>query len=498
MVPKDLREYLASLQQAGMLLEVNQEVDWNLEAACIGGMMQRVGFGRYGLVFNNIKGYGGGGGRLAMCLYNAKPWRSWERVAFAMGLGKNTTLQQFREVFVKGIRNPIKPMEVSVAAAPCKEVIKVGKDVNLLDFPFPFIHSTDGGRYSTEHGIINQDPDTGWINYGLYRFMVKGPRRGGALWTFRQHGPNIYYLKYEARGKTMPFCLAIGGGALNFVAATLSAGVGVCEYDLIGGLMEEPMEVVRAETNNLLVPARAEIILEGEVRPRERTDEGPFGEYVGFTHGRNVSPIFRINCVTYRKNPIIPVSVEGCRWAEPVSMVVGDALSGWEGYVSNMGFEGVECWSNGDIYSQYLFKKEDFSSPQEKQQLAQASYAYKQMVPGHWQVMFDRDANFTDTRDLNEEIALNFDPRDHKLYLTDQDPIMYPLSFYTDAENRFRGTDAAKLTTDCTTKFKDQRFVPRKDLFEKAYPEDLRSSVEKRWTKLGFDEPFEIKEVYRR
>lgn len=497
MVPKDMREYLALLEREGMLLKVDQEVDWNLEAACVGGMMQRVGFGRYALVFNNIKGYGPGGGRLAMCLYNARPWKQWERVALCMGLGKDATLSQFGEAFIRGIKNPIKPIEVSAAGAPCKEVIKVGKDVNLLELPFPFIHSTDGGRYSTEHGIINQDPDTGWTNYGLYRFMVKGPRRGGALWTFRQHGPNIYYLKYEARGNSMPFCLAIGGGALNFVAACLSAAVGVCEYDVIGGLSGEPLEVVRAETNNLLVPARAEIIIEGEVRPRERIDEGPFGEYVGFTHGRNISPIFRVNCVTYRQNPIIPVSVEGCRWAEPVSMVVGDAFSGWTGHVSSLGFEGIECWANGDIMSQYLFKG-DFASPQEKQQLVQACYAFKQMVPGHWQVIFDGEANFTDPRDINEEIALNSDPRDHKLYLTDSDCMMYPLSFFTDAENRFRGTDAAKLTTDCTTKFKDPRFVPRKALFEKAYPEDVKTYAEKMWSKLGFDEPLEIKEVYRR
>lgn len=497
MVPRDLREYLALLEREGMLLKIDQEVDWNLEAACIGAMMQRVGFGRYAIVCNDIKGYGPGKGRLAFCLYNAKPWQQWQRVALAMGLGKNVTFNQFKETFLKGLKSPVRPREISAEGAPCKEVIKLGKDVNLLELPFPFIHSTDGGRYSTEHGIINQDPDTGWTNYGLYRFMVKGPRRGACLWTFRQHGPNIYYLKYEQRGQTMPFCLAIGGGALNFVAACLSAAVGVCEYDVIGGLSGEPLEVVRAETNNLLVPARAEIVLEGEVRPWERTDEGPFGEYVGFTHGRYVSPIFRINCITHRRNPIIPVSVEGCRWAEPVSMVVGDALSGWLGYVSSLGFKNIECWSHPDILSQYL-SRGDFATPQEKQQLVQACYAFKQMVPGHWQAVFDKEANFTDARDIGEEIALNFDPRDYKLYLTDQDCLMYPLSFFTDAENRFKGTDAAKLTTDCTTQFKDPRFIPRKALFEKAYPEEVKARVEKMWSGLGFDEPFEIKEVYRR
>ena len=77
----------------------------------------------------------------------------------------------------------IKPTEISAADAPCKEVIKIGNEANLLELPIPFVHSTDGGRYLTSHGFVNQDPDTGWTNIGVYRFMVKGPRRGGMLIT---------------------------------------------------------------------------------------------------------------------------------------------------------------------------------------------------------------------------------------------------------------------------------------------------------------------------
>jgi len=494
-MPMDLRNYLDILEREGMLFKVEKEVDWKLEAACIATMMNRVGEGKYALLFENVKDYYPDKGRLLSCMFSPNRRRYWEKASIAMGLSRDVSYGDFRREFMKRIRKPIKPIEISKSDAPCKEVIKMGKDVNLLDFPIPFIHSKDGGRYITMNWVINQDPDTGWTNIGNYRWMIKDRRRGAALWTMGQHGPTIHFLKHEMRGQTCPVCIAVGGDPLGFLASTAMVGAGVCEYDLLGGLRGEPLEVVRAETNNLLVPASAELVIEAELRPGERTDEGPFGEYTGFTHGRSISPIFRVNCITYRKNPIIPFCVEGTKWYDGAGGSIYGMDFGWYEYVHDvMGIKGVnECHLTLDSAGGLLVTGLDPSYPGEVSKLAQTLFGFKATVTtGTSWVINDPDIDLTDNRDPLEEIALNFDPRTLKEFTSDQDTFVSPLFFYTDVENRFRGTDGAKFALDCTTKFKPWSY-PRKAIFEKAYPSEIQKYVKKNFSKLGFDEPFDDK-----
>jgi len=493
----DLRDYLKVLDEEGMLLTIEQEIDWNLEAACIATMMNRVGDGRYAILFNNVKGCYPDRGRLASCIFSPNRRRPWEKVAIAMGLPRNISYLQWRKEFLRRMKNPIKPMEISPSDAPCKEVIKMGKEANLLDLPIPMIHAADGGRYLTMNWIINRDPDSGWVNVGNYRWMVKGPRRGAALWTMGQHGPSIHYTKYEARGQSCPVCIAVGGDPLGFIAATAFVPAGICEYDLVGGLREEPLELVRAETSDLLVPATAEVVIEAEIRPEERTDEGPFGEYTGFTHGRNISPVFRINCITYRKNPIIPFAVEGTKWYDGIVAGICGMSYGWYEYACKQGIEGIiDCFLPIDSVSGLLAALIDPVTPEEVIRLAHVFYGFKQMFSGNgisW-IMCDPDVDFTDNRDLLEEIALNFDPRRLKLFMSEEDLPSYALHFYTDAENRFRNTDGGRYSYDCTTKFKPWG-RPRRDDFEHAYPEEIRDYVRENWTRFGFDEPFDDKSL---
>src|SRR3972149_1375152 len=490
----DLRDYLEILDSKGMLLKIDGEVDWNLEAACIATMLYRVSNGRYAILFENVKGYSPEGGRLVSCIFSPNRRRFWDRTAMAMGLPEDTPYHRLREEFFRRAKKLIKPNEISQADALCKEIIKVGKEPNLLDFPIPFLHANDGGRYLTMLGIVNKHPDTGWMNVGNYRWMVKGPRRGAALFVVGQQGPNIH-LVYEMRGESCSFCIYVGGDPLNFMVAVAGVPEGVCEYDVLGGLRDKPIEVVRAETNDILIPADAELVIEGEIRPGERTDEGPFGEYTGFTHGRSISPIFRVNCITYRKNPIIPFCVEGTKWYDGAGGSIYGMDFGWYEYVHDvMGIKGVnECHLTLDSAGGLLVTGLDPSYPGEVSKLAQTLFGFKATVTtGTSWVINDPDIDLTDNRDPLEEIALNFDPRTLKEFTSDQDTFVNPLFFYTDVENRFRGTDGAKFALDCTTKFKPWSY-PRKAIFEKAYPSEIQKYVKKNFSKLGFDESFDDK-----
>lgn len=492
----DFREYLEILDSEGMLTTIEQEVDWNLEAACITAMLQRVSQGQHFILFNNVKGYYPNKGRLVSVLRLLNRRRFWKVPSQMMGLPKDISLEDFRDEFLRRYMSPIKPTEISAADAPCKEVIRMGKDANLLDLPIPFVHSTDGGRYLTDHWVIDQDPDTGWTNVATYRFMVKGPRRGAALWTMGQQGPSIHYMKYEARGKVCPVAIAIGGDPLAPYVLAASLPAGVCEYDYIGGLRGEPLELVRAETSNLLVPAQAEVVIEAELRPGERTDEGPFGEITGFTHGRNLSPIFHINCVTHRKNPIIPVFVAGAKWgatAQGLSITVAPHI--YE-HLKPLGFRFGDACGDTDALTSFIAYTHDPESPQELNRFIHALLSQRGYIIYSNTIVCDLDVDIEDARDRWEQVGLNCNPQTFSQYQYG-DSFMYALHFFTDVENRFRNTDGGKCVFDCTTKFKNLDFVTRKDYFEKAFPDLVRERAKEIWSKLGFDEEWEDKRIVR-
>ncbi|MDO8723399.1 MAG: UbiD family decarboxylase [Syntrophales bacterium] len=487
----DLRDAIKLLEKEGRLITIDQEVDWYLEACAITGMMYRVNDGRYAVLYNNVKDYYPDKGRLIGNLWAGSRRRPWERVALFMGLPKDITRRQFLQEVTRRERNPVKPLEISAGDAPCKEIIKMGKEANLLDLPITFSHGTDGGRYLTILGVINQDPDTGWTNIGNYRWMVKSPRRGAALWQMGQHGPTIYYMKYEARGNTMPFCIALGGDPLFFTVACAPLPAGYCEYDFVGALRDKPLEVVRAETNNLLVPADAEVIIEGEVRPGERTDEGPFGEYSGYTQGRNISPIFRINCITMRKNPILPAHTEGIRWNDECGAIIGMET----GYLHDCERFGLKRPKDWWLYPQaYSLSAMPFEAtcPEDLKRLAQVSFYSKQSVfNGNLLIPCDPDVDTSDIRDVFEQVALNYDPR--TVIFSGQDVLNSPLNFFTDADSRAKYIDGGKRLWDATTQFKPWSY-PKKVSFEHAYPLEVREKVAETWSKLGFDQDIDRKE----
>ena len=490
----DLRNFLDALDKRGMLIKINKEVDWNLEAAAISAMLARVGNGQYVVLFENVKGYYPDKGRLVGCLYAPNRRKVWNKIALAMGMPPDVPYREFMPEFTKRMRRVIKPMEVSASEAPCKEVIKVGREANLLDLPIPFLHETDGGRYLTLHSIVNQDPDTGWINVGTYRWMVKGPRRGAALWVMGQHGPTIYYAKYEQRGNTMPFAIYNGGDPLAFIVSTSAVPSGVCEYDILGGLRGEPIRLVRCETNNVLVPADAEIVIEGEIRPGERIDEGPFGEYTGYTHGRNMSPVFRVNCITHRKNPIISFVTEGLKWAEDFPATLG-MMHGYREYAETTGIKSIKNLLYSMDTSPLIWFGIDPETPGEPARLGRLLMGHKAMINFNTVGLYDSDVDITDTRDAMEEFGLACDPRSLSDFTTDADVYLTPLTFISDAANRARGTDGGKNAWDCTSKFKHWK-KPKTAIFEKAYPFSIQERVKALWADLGFDEAFDIKDIY--
>ncbi len=304
---KDLREWLSFLKKENELHEINVEVDWDLEMADIERKVLEEG--GPALLFNNIKDYKNTRGRR----FHYGSLGTYGRVALMLGLPKDTSIPELMEVIRKRSNNPIKPVEVSTGSV--KENVVKGKDINLFEFPIPKSHERDGGRYiCTWHGTVVKDPDSGWINVGLYRGMAHEDGRSiGVILIMASHWGSIA-AKYKAMGKPMEVAIAIGTEpTLPFVACS-PYDREVCEYDIMGGLREEPVQLVRCETVDLLVPADAEIVIEGKLSMDEKDwkMEGPFGEYTGYYGGiRTLRPSIEVTCITHRDDPILQGSVEG-------------------------------------------------------------------------------------------------------------------------------------------------------------------------------------------
>ncbi|MDY6864196.1 MAG: UbiD family decarboxylase [Thermodesulfobacteriota bacterium] len=296
----NLRGFLNALEERNDLARIQTEVDWNLE---IGAIAQEATVRKSpALLFENIKDYKHTPGRkLLMNAYATK-----ERLSLALGLDEKTGYRQMVETVRSRAKNVIKPRLLS--SGEVKDIIHKGKEVDLLEFPVPFLHKKDGGRYvATLDIVVTKDPDSGWVNLGLYRGMLHDLRSIGLYLAGPRHGM-MHAKKYYSMGKRMPVAIAIGVDPLVLMSAVAEVPVNVSEYDIAGGLKNEPVSLVKCETVDLEVPASAEIVIEGttSLDPVTFKPEGPFGEYTGRYSGlgSHLRPVIEVSCISHQKDPI--------------------------------------------------------------------------------------------------------------------------------------------------------------------------------------------------
>ena len=199
---KDLREFIAKLEKEGEAQRIEEEVDWNTEA---GAMVRRAcEQGLPAPFFQKVKDYPDG--------YRifGTPLGSHKRIAIAMDMDPNTPIKKLIEEYIKRKQQPIKPILVN--DGPCKENIHTGDEVDLLEFPVPMVHEGDGGRYiGTWHLTIGKDPDSGWMNWGMYRHRLHNKNTVAIEASPHTHFGILRTQKYEARNKSMEVAIAIGG-----------------------------------------------------------------------------------------------------------------------------------------------------------------------------------------------------------------------------------------------------------------------------------------------
>lgn len=338
-IVKDMRDWISWLEEEGQLARVKAPVHWDEEM----GTIARRSYDVYGdaspaMLFENICDYPAPGPSQVFL----GQFRSYARLAMMFGLDPRTTQRKHIIAAYRECMRNLVPRE-TVKTGPCKEVIKKGADIDVLEFPVPLWHRRDGGRYiGTMHGVVTKDLNSDWINVGLYRVMILDKNRLAVyLRPGRQH-IGQQFLAYRDAGKKMPVAIVIGlEPALPFCASTGIPRM-VCEYDVAGAIKGAPLQVVQGETVDLPVPANAEIVVEGFIDPTETAPEGPFGEYPGY-YGEipDRSPVMHVTAVTHRRNPIFQGSLEGHPINESHVMAsVSKTATAWEA-LENAGITGI-------------------------------------------------------------------------------------------------------------------------------------------------------------
>ncbi|ELY90219.1 carboxylyase-like protein [Natrialba hulunbeirensis JCM 10989] len=333
------REFLTVLENAGALTEIETPVSWDLEASAV--TMAANETDERIPVFESVEG-NGTAARLVGDPYRGPRGREFDHLARAFDLPKPARRSgpAYYAQLIDRLEKQREPTVIEPGTAPCKEVVRTraaedrdasasangsaktnadtdantdtNTDANLLEFPWPYIHQQDGGRYATLTTLVAPDPDGEWGRWSRHRAMIHGESRASVLFLAGEQLPNRYYYEYERRGEAMPVALTLGAGPAVTAASEMWIPVGRSEATFAGGLQESPIELVPCETNDLRVPASAELVIEGRILPEKRLDEGPFGDYFGYVNGpRRSMPVLAVDAITHRERPYLPFCVEG-------------------------------------------------------------------------------------------------------------------------------------------------------------------------------------------
>ena len=470
----DMREYLALLEDRGLLKRISADVDLKFEIGAIAARSLE----QHGpaLFFENVRGYP----RMPLVCNLIS---NIEQVALAFNVPPDEAAIHQR--VVEGMNHRIPSEELPKSAAACKEVIIPEDQVDIFAaLPTPWWHELDGGQYlGTTAGIVTRDPVTGILNMGAYRIMLKDKTTlsmsGGVRGRNSSTGPGggDHILSNEELGRPTPIAIVMGMDPLLTMAngSPVAPGAdgleGSMEYEAAGGWRGAPTEVVACETSDLLVPAHAEMVIEGEVVPNERTAEGPHGESTGF-YGENRNAFaIKIKCITHRRNFITYGLI--CQRVEDYPRQLLRSGSMQARLIKRTGFNNIrEVYFPEVGRHGMLIVSADISSPDQPKQIMDAIWSIEAW---RWIVIVDADCNVRDWEEVFWRVTASVEPG--------RDMVHSPVF---EQQQRSRGEvdfdpPSQGVGIDATMKFKASPSFPPVNKVR----EGLMARVAARWDELG-------------
>ena len=482
----DLREFIAFLEQRGELVRISQEVDPNLEMTEISDRTLRAK--GPALLFENPKGYD----TPALCNLFGTP----ERVAMGMGQESVSALRDVGTLLAflkepeppKGLRDlwekrhdfkqvlnmPVK----QIKSAPCQEIVLEGEQVDLDQLPIQTCWPGDVGPLVTWALAITRGPEKERQNLGIYRMQKIAKNKLIMRWLAHRGGA-LDYRDFQKKypGKPYPVAIALGADPATTLGAVTPVPDTLSEYAFAGLLRGEKTQVTKCIGSDLQVPASAEYVLEGFLHPGEEAEEGPFGDHTGYYNEVETFPVFTIDRITHRKDPIYHSTYTGRPPDEPA--ILGVALN--EVFVP--------------ILQKQFPEIVDFYLPPEGCSYRMAVVSMKKQYPGHakrvmlgvWSflrqfmytkfvIVTDDDVDVRNWEDVIWAMTTRMDPT-RDTVLVDNTPIDY-LDFASPVSGL-----GSKMGLDATNK------MPGETNREWGEPIEMDKSVKDRidalWSELG-------------
>lgn len=424
---RNTEHWIKTLEERGQLVRIKEYVNPHLEITEITDRISK----SYGpaLLFENT-------GTAFPLLINSMGTE--QRMAWALGKEKLDDVSEEIEALIKQLTSPkenildklkMLPALSNIASwmpktvsgkGECQEIIINNPDINI--FPVLKCWPEDGGPFLTLPVIHTKDPLTGMRNVGLYRMQVFGPTVTGMHWH-RHKVSARHFNEYKKLNKRMPVAVSLGGDPVYTYAATAPLPENVDEYMLAGFIRKKKVELVQCITQDVQVPAEADIIIEGYLDPHEEYIlEGPFGDHTGYYSLADYYPKFHITCITHRKNAVYPATIVGIppqedAWigkaTERIFLVPIKMMMVPEIVDMVLPVEGV--------FHNLVIVKINKEYPGQASKVMHSLWGAGQMMFTKIMIIVDGNINIHDTQEVAEYISKNFDPA-HDLYFT-QGPV---------------------------------------------------------------------------
>lgn len=310
----DLRDYLENLDKAGEFRRYDAAIDTRFE---VGAVAQRIAEkGGPAVQFTGVQG-GPAGASLVGATMNRGSQSIWGKLARVLDLEPTIKHPALLDEVVRRLDSSVKPMQVR--SGPCKRNVIRGDEINLEAMLAPWLHGDDGGRcMSFWAATIVQEPGSNYVAWDVTPHLVLGPRELGACIVPHSLLANVFR-RYESAASPMPFAIVLGGPPVVALAAAFRRGRGGGSApDIAGALQRAPLQLVTCETSSLMVPATAELVIEGVVQPgRKERARGFPGTFGYTTMDERDASVWEVTAITYRDQPILPFAT----WGVPITEI---------------------------------------------------------------------------------------------------------------------------------------------------------------------------------
>lgn len=477
---KDLQDFMNHLKEKKLLDEIAVEVDSELEITEIVDrvskkygnalLFKKVKNSKFPLLINSLGTFD----RMNYALEVENLDEIAENIIDFMDIANCINLINKEESTPKLSRlASLLPKEVKTAA--CQEIIE---DADLSSLPILKCWPEDGGRYITLPLVITKDPETNQQNVGMYRLQVYDKNTTGMHWHLHKDGKEIYE-KYRKLGKKMPVSVAIGCDPATIYAASAPLPKMIDEMIFAGFLRKSPLEIVKSVTNDIYVPANAEFILEGYVDLDEQRLEGPSGNHTGYYSISDMYPVFHIEKITRKKNPVYPTTIVGkppmedCYLGKATERIFLPLIKVQYPEIIDMNFPLEGVFNNCIIVS---IKK---AYPKHAQKIMNDLWGLGQTRYTKMIIVVDENIDPQDISTVAWKVFNNIDPK-RDLVISDG-----PLDSLDHASNT--PNYGSRLGIDATKKWPTEGHT-RSWPAEIVMSKEIKEMVDKRWKEYGIKE----------